>query len=88
MPVGGFLDSLPSALFITAHVLFLVVGFWAMRRAGQARLPFSSAFWLYIVSQVGFLAFFGGALTLKMAVLLEQTLMLIFVVLLVRKPAV
>jgi hypothetical protein len=86
MPVGGFLDSLPSFLFITAHVFFLVVGLWAMRRAGQTRLPFTSAFWLYVVSQVGFLAFFGGALTLKMAVLLEQTLMLIFVVLLVRKP--
>ena len=87
MPVGGFLDSLPAMLFIGAHVLFLVVGVWAWRRATRSRLPFSSAFWLYVISQVVFLAFFGGALTLKMAVLIEQTLMLIFVVLLVRKPA-
>ena len=87
MPVGGFLDSLPAMLFIVAHVLFLLVGVWAWRRAVQSQLSFSSAFWLYIVSQVGFLAFFGGVLTLKMAVLIEQTLILIFVVLLVRKRA-
>ena len=87
MPIGGFLDSFPTMLFVAAHVLFLGVGIWAMRRAAQAKLPFSSAFWLYIVSQVGFLAVFGGVLTLKMGVLLEQTLILIFVLLLVRKPA-
>jgi hypothetical protein len=84
MPVGGFLDSFPALVFIVAHVLFLGVGVWAMRRAAQAGLPFSSAFWLYIISQVGFLAVFGGLLTLKMGVLLEQALILIFVVLLVR----
>jgi hypothetical protein len=87
MPVGGFLDSFPALVFIVAHVAFLAVGVWAMRRAAQSKLPFSSAFWLYIVSQVGFLAVFGGALTLRMGVLLEQTLILIFVILLVRKPA-
>ena len=87
MPVDGFLDSLPAMLFIGAHVLFLVVGLWAWRSATASKLPFRSAFWLYIVSQVVFLAYFGGALTMKMAVLIEQTLMLIFVVLLVRKPA-
>ena len=47
----------------------------------------SSAFLLYVVSQIVFLAYFGGALTLKMAVLIEQMLMLIFVVLLVQKRA-
>ena len=87
MPIGGFLDSLPVLLFTVAHVLFLGVGVWAWRRAVALRLPFASAFWLYIVSQVGFLAVFGGALTLKMGVLLEQTLILIVVVLLVRKRA-
>jgi len=87
MPVGGFLDSFPTLVFVAAHVLFLLVGVWAMRTATQARLPFASAFYLYIVSQVGFLAVFGGLLTLKMGVLLEQTLMLIFVVLLVRRPS-
>lgn len=89
MPFGGFLDSFPALAFIAAHVLFLAIGVWAMRRAAQAGLPFASAFWLYIVSQIGFLGFFGGVLTLKMAVLIEQTLILIFVILLVRpKPTV
>jgi hypothetical protein len=32
-------------------------------------------FWLYIGAQAIFLGFFAGALTMKMAVLLEQTLM-------------
>lgn len=86
MSIGGFLDSFPSIVFIAAHVLFLIVGYWAMRRAAAAGQPFSSALWLYIVSQIGFLAFFGGVLTLKMAVLIEQTLLLIFVILLVRRP--
>ncbi len=67
--------------------LFLVVGLWAMRQATQSRLQFSSAFWLYVATQLVFLAFFGGVLTLKMAVLVEQMLILVFVVLLVRKPA-
>jgi len=84
MPVGGFLDSFPSLVFVAAHVLFLLVGVWAVRTAG---LPFASAFWLYILSQIGFLAVFGGIMTLKMGVLLEQTLMLIFVVMLVRRRA-
>lgn len=84
MPVGGFLDSFPALVFISAHAAFLVVGIWAMRRAAQNHLSFSAAFWLYIVSQIGFLAFFGGALTLKMAVLLEQMLILVFIVLIVR----
>ena len=87
MPIGSFLESFPATVFIVAHVLFLIVGVWAMRRAAASRLPFSSALWLYIVSQVGFLAFFGGALTLKMAVLLEQMLLVVFVVLIVRKRA-
>lgn len=84
MPIGGFLDSFPAAVFIAAHILFLIVGYWAMRRASEGGQPFSSAFWLYIVSQIGFLAFFGGVLTLKTAVLIEQTLVVIFVILLVR----
>jgi hypothetical protein len=65
----------------------LIVGVWAVGRAKQAARPSGSLFWLYVISQLFFLGFFGGVLTLKMAVLLEQTLMLVFVVLLVRKPA-
>jgi len=87
MPIGGFLDSFPTVVFIAAHVLFLIVGFWAMRRMSAAGQAISSAFWLYIVSQIGFLAFFGGVMTLKTAVLIEQMLIVVFVILLVRRPA-
>ena len=87
MPVGSFLDTLPSMLYVAAHVLFLVVGLWAWKKATDNKLPFASAFWLYVASQVVFLAFFGGLIVIKMAVLLEQTLMVIMVVLIVtRKP--
>ena len=73
MPIGSFLDAFPAAIFISAHVIFLAVGLWAVRKAG------AGAFWLYVASQVVFLAFFGGALTMKMAVLIEQTLMVVLV---------
>ena len=33
MPIGSFLDSLPSILFIGAHILFLFVGVWAVKKA-------------------------------------------------------
>jgi hypothetical protein len=52
--------------------LFLAFAIWAVRRAGAAK--FAPAFWLYALSQLFFLAFFGGALTMKMAVLVEQML--------------
>jgi len=77
MPFGTFLDSFPSALFIAAHLLFLVLGVWAVRRAGAAK--YAWALWLYAGSQVFFLAFFGGALTMKMAVLIEQMLIAVTV---------
>ena len=70
MPIGGFLDSLPSVLFVSAHVLFLAVGAWALRRASATGAAFAAAFWLYAVSQIVFLAFFGGVMTMKMAVLI------------------
>ena len=79
MPVGSFLESLPSILFIGAHLVFLLVGLWAVKKATDDKAKYASAFWLYVLSQVVFLAFFGGALTLKMAVLLEQTLIVIMV---------
>lgn len=72
MPFGAFLDSFPSAIFVGAHLLFLSLGVWAIRHAGAAK--YAPAFWLYVLSQVFFLAFFGGALTMKMAVLVEQML--------------
>jgi uncharacterized membrane protein len=79
MPVGGFLDSLPSLLFVGAHVAFMAIGIWAIRSLTQARAAFAPVLWLYIVSQVVFLGFFGGVITMKMAVLIEQTLVVIIV---------
>jgi len=34
---GGFLDSMPSWLFIFAHLVFLGVGLWAVK---TSRVPF------------------------------------------------
>ena len=87
MPIGGFLDSLPTMLYVAAHIIFFVVGVWAWKKATDNKLAFASAFWLYVASQVVFLAFFGGVITMKMAVLVEQTLIVIMVLYIVtRKP--
>ena len=87
MPIGGFLDTLPTMLYVAAHVIFLAVGIWAWKKANDNKSPFASAFWLYVASQVVFLCFFGGLITMKMAVLLEQTLIAIMVIYIVtRKP--
>jgi hypothetical protein len=81
MPIGTFLDSFPSLLFISAHVMFLALGLWAWKRTGRAPGRLSPTFWLYVVAQAIFLGFFAGAITMKMAVLLEQTLMAVMVIL-------
>ena len=44
-------------------------------------------FLLYVASQVGFLGFFGGVITMKLAVLLEQTLMVLAMVALATRRA-
>ena len=80
MPLGGFLDTMPAGLFIAAHVLFLIVGLWAAKKAMDNKLQYAAAFWLYALTQLIFLAFFGKWFTLKMAVLLEQTLLVIMVI--------
>ena len=80
MPIGSFLDSFPSLIFVAAHVMFLVVGVWAWRRVGTGGRRLAPTFWLYIAAQAIFLGFFGGILTMKMAVLLEQTLMVVMVI--------
>jgi uncharacterized membrane protein len=82
MPFGSFLDSFPSLLFVGAHALFLVVGIWAATSLAKAGRPFAPIIWLYVVSQVVFLAFFGGAITMKMAVLVEQTLLVVLIAML------
>ncbi|MFI5177325.1 MAG: hypothetical protein ACHQO8_02110 [Vicinamibacterales bacterium] len=79
MPIGGFLDSLPSLLFIAAHVAFLAVGVWAIRSGRASGAAFAPAIWLYVASQIVFLGFFGGVITMKMAVLVEQTLIVLMV---------
>jgi hypothetical protein len=75
MPIGAFLDSFPSVLFIAAHLMFLVLGIWGWRATARSKGSLSPLFWLYVVAQAVFLGFFARALTMKMAVLLEQTLM-------------
>ena len=78
---GGFLDTMPSWLFVMAHVLFLAVGVWVAKMAMDKKLKYAKAFWLYPLVHVGFLTFFLlDAITFKMAVLLEQMLIVIMVV--------
>lgn len=80
MPVGGFLDTLPTALFVAAHLAFLVVGIWAIRQLSRSGAAYAPALALYAAAQIVFLAVFGGALTLKMGVLIEQTLVVVMVI--------
>jgi hypothetical protein len=87
MPIGHFLDAFPALIFIAAHVMFLALGLWAWKRTGSGRAPFATSFWLYVAAQAIFLGFFGGALTMKMAVLLEQMLMAGMVVAIARARA-
>ncbi len=79
MPVGGFLDAIPAIVFVAVHLAALVIGVWAIRSTTTNRAPFAYAFALYAISQIGFLSVFGGALTLKMGVLIEQMLVLAMV---------
>lgn len=85
MPLGGFLDMMPAWLFIIAHIFFLGVGLWAIKKAMDMKLKYASAFWLYPLVHIGFLAYFGGFFTFKMAVLLEQMLVVTMVVWIVNK---
>lgn len=81
MSLGGFLDTMPVWLFISAHILFLAIGLWAAKTAMDKKLKYAKAFWLYPLVHVGFLSFFLlGALTFKMAVLVEQMLIVVMVV--------
>ena len=79
MPVGGFLDSFPVALFVAVHLMELAIGVWAIRSLTTGRAPYAYAFVLYAISQIGFLTVFGGAITLKFGVLIEQMLVLAMV---------
>ena len=79
MPVGGFLDSIPTAVFVSVHLVELAIGVWAIRSLTTGRAPYAYAFALYAISQIGFLTVFGGAITLKFGVLIEQMLVLAMV---------
>ena len=80
MPIGGFLDSLPSILFVIVHLVLLAVAVWAIWRLNMGGIAYAWAFSLYAISQLVFLSFFGGIITIKMAVLLEQLLIVAMVV--------
>lgn len=85
LPAGRALDDVPKALYVLAHVMFLAVGIWLWARAAQHALPYSGALVLYVISQVGFLAYFTNVITMKTAVLIEQmavVAMLLLIVLL------
>ena len=73
---GGFLDEWPKALYVLVHVVMLGVGIALWAHATNTGFPHPSGLLLYVVSQVFFLAFFAGWITLKMAVLVEQMLIL------------
>jgi hypothetical protein len=51
------------------------LGIWGWKATARKSGGLSPLFWLYVVAQAIFLGFFAGALTMKMAVLVEQTLM-------------
>jgi hypothetical protein len=85
MPIGTFLDSMPTILFTSTHVVLFLIGLWAAKKAMDLKLPYAYAFWLYPIVHVGFLAYFGGFFTFKMAVFLEQLLMITMVVWIVSK---
>lgn len=79
--LGGFLETMPVWLFISAHILFLAIGLWAAKTAMDKKLKYAKAFWLYPLVHVGFLSFFLlDALTFKMAVFVEQALIVVMVV--------
>jgi hypothetical protein len=49
MPLGSFLHSLPTFLYVGAHLIFLPVGLWAENKSKVSKARFASAFWLYIM---------------------------------------
>lgn len=83
---GGFLDTMPAWLFISAHILFLGIGLWAAKTAMDKKVKYAKAFWLYSLVHVGFLSFFLlGAMTFKMAVFVEQMLIVVMVIWIAKK---
>jgi hypothetical protein len=73
---GVFLDRLPKALYVVAHLAFLAVGLLLWMQLRSTAFPHPGALLLYAASQVIFFGFFANWITFKMAVLVEQMLML------------
>jgi len=80
MPFGEFLEDFPSVLFISTHVVMLGIGLWAIVRTREHSPVLGKALWLYLASQPIFLAFWAGAITLKMTAVAEQTLIMVMVI--------
>ena len=83
VPAGGVLDDVPKALYVIAHVVFLGTGIWLWIAARQSALPYSGALVLYVISQVGFLAYFANVITMKTAVLVEQMAVAVMLLLII-----
>lgn len=83
VPAGRLLDEVPKAFYVLAHVMFLAIGIWLWARAAQHTLPYSGALALYVISQVGFLAYFANVITMKTAVLVEQMAVVAMLILII-----
>jgi len=83
VPAGGVLDEVPRGLYVIAHVAFLALGIWLWIEARQNALPYAGALSLYVISQVGFLAYFANVITMKTAVLVEQIAVAVMLLLIV-----
>jgi hypothetical protein len=73
------LDQLPTALYVVAHIAFFIVGISLWTHVKGTAFPHPGALLLYVGSQAVFFGFFAHWITLKMAVLVEQMLMLAMV---------
>jgi hypothetical protein len=83
VPAGGVLDDVPKALYVIAHVMFLAIGIWLWVAVRQNSVPYSGALALYVLSQLGFLAYFANVITMKTAVLIEQIAVAVMLILIV-----
>lgn len=85
MPIGAFLDTFPTMMFVIIHAILLLIGLWAIKKSSDNKAKYAKAFWLYVLVHISFLFVFGEILTLKMGVFIEQILILIMVLWIVMK---
>ncbi len=60
--------------------MMILVGLWAVRRAGKGSSKLAAPLWLYVASQPLFLLFWADVLTLKMTAVAEQTLIVVMII--------